>query len=66
MPTHKFRIGQMVTYRPAGRGQDAPPGPFMIVAHLPQSEGTGQFEYRIRNLNEEHERVANESELRGR
>jgi hypothetical protein len=66
MPTHKFRIGQMVTYRPAVRGQDAPPGAYMIIARLPQSEETGQFEYRIRNLNEEHERVANERELNGR
>jgi hypothetical protein len=66
MPIHKFRIGQMVTYRPAVRGQDAPPGAYMIIARLPQSEETGQFEYRIRNLNEEHERVANESELNGR
>jgi hypothetical protein len=66
MPTHKFRIGQIVTYRPAERGQDAPPGPYMIIAYLPQSEETGDFEYRIRNLNEEHERVAKESELRGR
>jgi hypothetical protein len=66
MPTHKFRIGQIVTYRPAERGQDAPPDPYMIIACLPKSEETGAFEYRIRNLNEEHERVAKESELRGR
>jgi hypothetical protein len=66
MPTHKFRIGQMVTYRPAERGQDAPPGAYMIIARLPQSEETGEFEYQIRNLNEEHERVAQESELSGR
>jgi hypothetical protein len=65
MQTHKFRIGQIVTYRPAARGQDAPPGPCMIMARLPQSDD-GQFEYRIRNLNEQHERVAQESELRGR
>jgi hypothetical protein len=66
MPTHKFRLGQMVTYRPAERGRDAPPGAYMIIACLPQSEETGEFEYRIRNLNEEHDRVAHESELRGR
>jgi hypothetical protein len=66
MPTYKFRIGQIVTYRPAVRGQDAPPGAYMIIARLPPSEETGEFEYGIRNLNEEHERVAKESELRGR
>ncbi len=66
MPTHKFRIGQIVTYRPAVRGQDARPGAYMIITRLPQSEETGEFEYRIRNLTEEHECVAHESELRGR
>jgi hypothetical protein len=66
MPPHKFRIGQMVTYRPAERGLGVPPGAYMIIARLPQSEETGEFEYRIRNLNEEHERLAKESELRGR
>ena len=66
MPAHKFRIGQIVTYRPAERGQDDQPGAYMIIARLPQSDDDGQFEYRIRKLNEEHERVAKESELRGR
>ena len=63
MPSHKFRIGQIVTYRAAVRGQDAPSGAYMTIARLPQGD---QFEYRIRNLNEEHERVAKESELSGR
>ena len=66
MSPHKFRIGQMVTYRPNQRGQDIPPGGvYMITARLPES-ADGQFEYRIKNLNEQHERVAKESELRGR
>jgi len=65
MPTPKFRMGQIVTYRAAARGLDAPPGAYMIIKRLPQGED-GQFEYRIRNLNEEHERVAKESELSGR
>ena len=66
MPTHKFRIGQIVTYRPAMRGQDAPPGAYMVIARLPHGEETGELEYRIRNLNEEHQRMTKESELRGR
>jgi hypothetical protein len=65
MSTHKFRIGQIVTYRAPIRGQDVPPGAYMIIARLPKGDD-GQFEYRIRNLNEEHERVAKESELSGR
>ena len=60
MSAHKFRIGQMVTYRPGQRSQDVPPGgAYMITARLPES-ADGQFEYRIRNLNEQHERVAKE------
>jgi hypothetical protein len=65
MPTHKFRIGQVVTYRPAARGLDAPLGVYMIIERLPQGDD-GQFQYRIRNLNEEHQRVAKENELSGR
>jgi len=65
MSANKFRIGQIVTYRPDQRGQDVPPGVYMITARLPES-ADGQFEYRIKNLNEQHERVAKESELRGR
>ncbi len=40
-------------------------GVYMITAPLPESTD-GQFEYRIRNLNEQQERVAKERELRGR
>jgi hypothetical protein len=65
-PTHKVRIGQVVTYRPAVRGQDPPPGVYMIIARLPHSEETGELEYRIRNLREGQERVAHERDLRGR
>jgi hypothetical protein len=66
MPAYKFRIGQMVTYRSAERGVDAAPSAYMVVARLPHGEETGELEYRIRNLNEGHDRVAKESELRGR
>jgi hypothetical protein len=55
----------MVTYRPDQRGQDVSPGGvYMITARLPES-ADGQFEYRIKNLNEQHERVVKERELRG-
>ena len=65
MSAHKFRIGQIVTYRPDQRGQDVPSGAYMITARLPES-ADGQFEYRIKNLNEQLERVAKERELKGR
>jgi len=66
MSAHKFRIGQIVTYRPDQRGQDASPsGVYIITARLSES-ADGQFEYRIKNLNAQHERVAKERELKGR
>jgi len=63
MGEHKFKIGQMVFFRPSARGVDAPWGrPFQITQRLPATGG--QFQYRIRNEFESHERAANESELR--
>ena len=43
MSAHKFRIGQMVTYRPDQRGQDVSPGG--VYDNRASSKGTdGQFE----------------------
>ena len=61
MDAHKFRIGQPVTYR--SRGADAPPGLYVIIALLPQRED-GEFEYRIKHSDEDHQRIAKESELK--
>jgi hypothetical protein len=58
---HKFHLGQHVQYQPP-RGMYAPRGAYIVTAKL--SEREGEFEYRIRNLKEEHERMARESELR--
>jgi hypothetical protein len=57
---HKFYLGQQVHYDPP-RGTDAPRGTYFVTAKLPDTEG--EFEYRIRNTNERHERIARESEL---
>jgi hypothetical protein len=62
MASHRFHIGQSVSYRPASRGQDAPRGAYEITGRLPQG-GDGQFEYRIKHSGEAHERIAKESEL---
>ena len=62
MASHKFHIGQTVSYRPASRNQDAPRGAYKINARLPQGDD-GQFEYRIKNSGEAHERIVKESEL---
>jgi hypothetical protein len=41
MSAHKFRIGQIVTYRPDQRGQDVPPGgAYTVTARLPDSAVT--------------------------
>jgi hypothetical protein len=58
---HKFHIGQAVEYHPP-RGIDAPRGAYVVTAKLPTRED-GEFEYHIRSINEQHERVAGESEL---
>jgi hypothetical protein len=38
-----------------------PRGTYIVTAKLPERDG--EFEYRIRNMNEQHERMARESEL---
>jgi hypothetical protein len=63
MAEHKFKIGQMVLFHPHSRGIDAPRHlPYEITARLPPTDG--EFQYRIKSIHEEHERVASESELR--
>ena len=62
MPSHKFRIGQLVQLTPA-ISRNIPGGTFEITKELPERDG--EFEYRIKSTNEPHERVARESELRG-
>ena len=60
MPTYRFRVGQMVQLEPAA-SRNIPGGSYTITRQLP--EGAGEFEYRIKSMNEPHERVARESEL---
>jgi hypothetical protein len=58
---HKFKVGQSVNYRASGRVLREASGRYSITRLLPEKDG--QFEYRIKHLSEEHERVAIESEL---
>ncbi len=58
MRRHKFKIGQMVYYLSRGGAS----GVYQVTRLLPR-EGEA-FRYRIKNANEPHERVVNESELR--
>jgi hypothetical protein len=55
---HKFKIGQLVDY--IGRQRAA--GVYTVTARLPSEDD--DCRYRIKNINETHERVAKESELR--
>jgi hypothetical protein len=58
MSGHKYKIGQLVNYL----GRDRAPGLYQVTQLLPP-EGE-EFQYRIKNINEPHERVAKERELR--
>jgi hypothetical protein len=55
---HKFKIGQLVNYL----GRDRAFGVYQVTQLLPP-EGE-ELHYRIKNINEPHERVAKERELR--
>jgi hypothetical protein len=55
---HKFKIGQLVDYL----NHEAARGVYQVTRQLP-AEG-GAFQYRIKNINEPHERTAKEHELR--
>ena len=56
---HKFYLGQTVVHR----ARYAPSGVGVITAKLPERDG--EYEYRVRNLAEAHERIARESDLEG-
>jgi hypothetical protein len=55
---HKFKTGQLVNYL----SREGASGVYQITQLLPP-EGEA-FQYRIKNVNEPHERVAKEHELR--
>ena len=59
MPSQKFNVGDAVTFK-RGISRNAPGGVFEVVKVLP---GNGEREYRIKSANEEHQRLARESEL---
>jgi hypothetical protein len=55
---HKFKIGQLVNYL----SRESASGVYQITQLLPPEGEASQ--YRIKNVNEPHERVAKENELR--
>jgi hypothetical protein len=62
MPSHKFKVGDTATVKPAV-SRNVPGGVYEIVKQLP---GSGKPKYRIKSANEPHQRVARESELKSR
>jgi hypothetical protein len=52
--TRKFKIGEIVFLRPS-LSQNAPAGAYVVIKRLPEYHG--EFEYRVRNSYELHERV---------
>jgi hypothetical protein len=55
---HKFKVGQFVNYLRRGGSL----GVYQVTELLPSEDGV--FQYRIKNVNEPHERMAKEHELR--
>ena len=58
MPTHKFHIGQTVFLIPA---LSVPGGAYVVTRRMPERDG--EFQYRVKSVNEPHERVVRESEM---
>jgi hypothetical protein len=58
MAGHKYKVGQLVNYL----GRERASGVYEVTQLLPPEGETAQ--YRIKNPNEPHERVAKENELR--
>ncbi len=59
MPSHKFKVGELVELKPAV-SRNVPGGVYEIVKIRPRD---GEYEYRIKSPHEPHERVARESDL---
>jgi hypothetical protein len=60
MSGHKFHIGETVQLLPP-ISRHAPGGIYVVTKKLPES--AGEYEYKIKSINEPHERVVRESEL---
>ena len=60
MSEHKFSVGEFVTLSP-GPGSSAATGTYEVMRQLP-AEGD-ENQYRVKNMRENHERVAKESQL---
>lgn len=57
MPEHKFKIGEHLFL-----ARRVPEGAYVVIGRLPKREG--EFEYRIKSVDEPNKRVVCESQLR--
>ncbi len=61
MPEHKFKVGQSVSFTSGPFGRGGTTGIYTVTLLLPH-EGD-DFQYRIKNEKEPHERVVKENQL---
>lgn len=61
MQKHKFDIGQTVEFSPGGSYPPTARGQYVVLRQLP-SEGL-DYQYRIKNLADGHERMVREGQL---
>jgi hypothetical protein len=59
---HRFKIRDIVNYRPTGRMLSTARGTYTVAGLMPAMEGQ-QPEYRIKHFRKNIERVASENEL---
>jgi len=64
MADHKFKIGQMVLFRPKQRPTDTPPDNRSYRVMQILSATVGEHQYRIKPMGGEREFAATERELR--
>lgn len=62
MATHKFHVGEKVQFLAGPSVQFATAEVFEIIQQLPESGG--EYQYKIKPLDEPHLRMAKESQLR--
>ena len=63
MTTHKYAVGERVRLAIGKYSGDASPGPYTISRQLPVEANVCQ--YRIRHVQDGHERVVQESQIAG-
>ena len=61
MPKHKFKIGEHL-FLVRSTAEKPPAGAYVVIKRLPKRDR--EFEYQIKNVNEPHDRIVRESQLR--